>query len=82
MISIAQDMVRSMCYKMRIMGFPIYVETDIFSDNEAFWKISSLPEATIKKKHVPILFQGLRKSVASHVTCVGIFNGKITWLVV
>jgi hypothetical protein len=54
----AVEMIEAMRYKLRMLGVPIDGPTNIFCDNEAVYKNTSLPESTLKKKHHSIAYQG------------------------
>jgi hypothetical protein len=47
----AVDMIKGLCYKLRMMGVPIEEATKIYCDNELVVKSSTRPESTLKKKH-------------------------------
>ena len=67
---------RSMRYNMSMMVIPIYGEANVFSNNEALWKIFRRPEVTLKKKHVSICFHAVCEAVTSWIMCVGFVKGK------
>ena len=73
-----QYMVLSIPCKLIMMGVDINGEVNSFSENEAFLKSSSRPEATIKNKHGYIRLHDVRKALASHVNCVGFLKVNIT----
>ena len=66
-----QDMVRSMCYKLIIMGVPIDGDVNVSSENWDVWKRVRRPETTINNNHVFICFHTVCEAVASHVVRVG-----------
>jgi hypothetical protein len=47
----AIDLLKSLKYKLRMLGVPLLGPADIFCDNEAVVINCSTPESTIKKKH-------------------------------
>ena len=49
----AVELVESLQYKLRMFGIPIDGATNIFCNNEAVYKNTSMPESTLKKKHMP-----------------------------
>ena len=52
----AVELSESLRYKLRMFGVPIDGPTNVFCDNEAVYKITSIPESTLKKKHHSIAY--------------------------
>ena len=50
------ELVTALRYKLRIFGVPIHVPTDMFCDNEAVHKNSSMPESVLCKKHHSVAY--------------------------
>jgi hypothetical protein len=48
-----------------MFGVPIDGPSNVFCDNEAVYKNSSLPESTLKKKHHSIAYHRCREAVAA-----------------
>ena len=48
-----------------MFGLPIEGPARIFCDNESIVKSSSIPESTLKKKHVLITYQKIREAVVA-----------------
>jgi Reverse transcriptase (RNA-dependent DNA polymerase) len=61
----AVELIEAMRYKLRMFGVPIDGPTNIFCDNEAVYKNTSLPESTLKKKHHSIAYHRCREAVAA-----------------
>ena len=61
----AVEMIEALRYKLRMFGVPIDGPTNIFCDNEAVYKNTSLPESTLKKKHHAISYHRCREAVAA-----------------
>ena len=61
----AVELIESLRYKLRMFGVPIDGPTNIFCDNEAVYKNTSLPESTLKKKHHSIAYHRCREAVAA-----------------
>ena len=59
----AVELIESLRYKLRMFGVPI--ETNIFCDNEAVYKNTTLPESTLKKKHHSIAYHRCREAVVA-----------------
>ncbi len=59
------ELIESLRYKLRMFGVPIDGPTNIFCDNEAVYKNTSLPESTLKKKHHSIAYHRCREAVAA-----------------
>jgi Reverse transcriptase (RNA-dependent DNA polymerase) len=61
----AVELVEALRYKLRMFGVPIDGPTNVFCDNEAVYKNTSLPESTLKKKHHSIAYHRCREAVAA-----------------
>ena len=61
----AIELSEALRYKLRMFGVPIDGPTNIFCDNEAVYKNTSLPESTLKKKHHSIAYHRCREAVAA-----------------
>ena len=48
-----------------MFGVPINGPTNMFMDNEAVYKSASVPESTLKKKHLSIAYHRCREAVAA-----------------
>ena len=66
----AVELIESLRYKLRMFGVPIDGPTNIFCDNEAVYKKTSLPESTLKKKHHSIAYHRCREAVAAQTVRV------------
>ena len=60
----AVEMIRSLRYKMRMLGMPIEGPTNVYCDNEAVFKNMSKPESVLSKKQHSISYHMCRESVA------------------
>ena len=61
----AVDIVEALRYKLRIFGVLIDRPANVYCDNEAVYKNTSIPESTLKKKHHSIAYHRCREAVAS-----------------
>jgi hypothetical protein len=61
----AVEIIEALRYKLRMFGVPIDGPTNIFCDNKAVTKNTTLPESTLKKKHHSIAYHGCREAVAA-----------------
>ena len=61
----ATEMIQALRYKLCLMGIPIDGPTNMFCDNEAVVRNSTMPESTLKKKHVAICYHRVREACAS-----------------
>ena len=66
----AVEQVESLQYKLRMFGVPLEGPTNMFCDNEAVFKNTSMPDSTLKKKHTSICYHCCREAVASHTVRV------------
>ena len=62
---IAIEMIESLRYKLRMFGVPLSGPTNLFMDNEAVYKSTSVPESTLKKKHLSCAYHRCREAVAA-----------------
>ena len=61
----AVELIEALRYKLRMFGVPIDGPTNVFCDNEAVTKNTTLPESTLKKKHHSIAYHRCREAVAA-----------------
>jgi hypothetical protein len=66
----AIELIESLRYKLCMFGVPIEGPTNVFCDNKAVYKITSLPESTLKKKHHSIAYHRCREAVAAETVRV------------
>ena len=57
--------IEALRYKLRMSGIPIEGPTNVFCDNEAVIKNTSIPDSMSKKKHTSICYHQARYSTAS-----------------
>ena len=53
---IAVEQIESLRYKLRMFGVPLSGPTNMFMDNEAVYKSTSMSKSTLKKKHLLIAY--------------------------
>ena len=63
----AVELVKALRYKLRMFGVLIEGPTDMFCDNEAVYKNSSIPESVLRKKHHSIAYHMCREAVAARI---------------
>ena len=61
----AVELTEALRFKLRMFGVPVDGATNVFCDNEAVYKNTSLPESTLKKKHHSIAYHRCREAVAA-----------------
>ncbi len=61
----AVELTESLRYKLRMFGVPKEGATNVFSDIEAVYKNTTMPESTLKKKHHSIAYHRCREAVAA-----------------
>ena len=54
-------------YKLCMFGIPVEGPTNVFCDNEAMFKNTTIPESMLKKKHNSICYYCCREAVAARV---------------
>ena len=63
----AVEHVEALRYKVWMFGIPIEGPTNVFCDNEAVFKNTSILDSTLKKKHTSICYHQAREEVAAHM---------------
>ena len=66
--------VEALCYKLWMFCIPIEGPTNVFCNNKAVFKNTSITDSTLKKKHTSICYHRAREAVAActmHVTKKG-----------
>ena len=63
----AVEHIEALRYKLRMFGIPLEGPTNVFCDNEAVFKNTTIPESTLKKKHNSICYHRCREAVAARV---------------
>ena len=66
----AVEPIEALRYKLRMFGIPIERPTNVFCDNEAVFKYTSILDSTLKKKHTSIWYHRAREAVAAHTMWV------------
>ena len=61
----ATEVTQALQYKLCMMGIPIDGPTNMFCDNKAVVRNSTMPESTLKKKHVDICYHRVQEAYAS-----------------
>ena len=61
----AVELVEALRYKLRMFGVPIDGPANVFCDNEAVYKNTSLPESTLKEKHHSTAYHRCREAVTA-----------------
>ena len=70
------EKLKSMQYKLRMMGVPINGPCNIFADNESVVKSSMNPESSLNKKHASIAYHLTRESFAAGIVDVYFISSK------
>ena len=63
----AVEHLEALRYKLRMFGIPIEGTANVFCDNEAVFKNTTIPESTLKKKHNSICYHRCLEAVAARV---------------
>ena len=64
-LRIAIELIEGLRYKLRMMGVEILGPTNVFCDNHAVVKNSTVPESVLKKKHNAISYHRAREAIAA-----------------
>ena len=75
-LRIATELIKSLRYKLRMFGVPLDGPTNLFCDNEAVYKNSSLAESQLKRKHQSICYHTVRECVAAGIMVVHWVDSK------
>ena len=76
----AVEHVEALRYKLRMFGIPMEGPTNVFCDNEAVFKNTSILNSTLKKKHMTICYHRPKEAVTAHTMRVA-KEGTATHLV-
>ena len=76
----AVEHIEALRYKLRMFGILIEGPTNVFCDNEAVFKNTTIPKSMLKKKHNSICYHRCREAVAAKVMRVA-KEGTLTNLV-
>jgi len=72
----AVDLIEALRYKLRMMGVAIDGPTNVFCDNEAVVKNTTMPESTLKKKHNSIAYHRVREALAARIVRIAKEDGE------
>ena len=61
----AVQQIEALRYKLQMFGIPIEGPTNVFCDNKAVFKNTSIVDSTLKKKHTSICYHRAREAVAA-----------------
>jgi hypothetical protein len=64
-LKIATELLQGLRFKLRMMGIPMDGPANVFCDNKSVVINSSVPESTLKKKHVSICYHRVREACAA-----------------
>jgi hypothetical protein len=59
------ELIKSLCYKLRMMGVPLEGPANVLVDNDSVVKNSTIPSSTLQKKHNSICYHFVREAVAA-----------------
>ena len=75
-MKIAIEMIEAFCYKLRMMGIPLNVETNVFCDNKSVFKNSKQLKSILKKKHNAIAYHRICEAQAAGIVQIAWETGK------
>jgi hypothetical protein len=64
-LRIGTELIKSLRYKLRMMGVPLDGPANVLVDNESVVKNSTIPSSTLQKKHNSICYHYVREAVAA-----------------
>ena len=65
-VKTALEIIEDLRYKLRMFSILIDGPANVYCDNEAVYKNTSIPESVLKKKHHSIAYHRCRKAVAAN----------------
>ena len=69
-LRIISERIIDLQYKLRMFGVPIEGYTNVFCDNEAVYKSTSIADSTLKKKHNSVAYHKIRECTAAGILVV------------
>jgi hypothetical protein len=66
-LHIATEMVKALCFKLRMMGVPLDGQANALVDNDTIVKNSTVPSSTLQKKHNAICYHYVREAAACKI---------------
>ena len=73
---IARDLISALRIKLKSFGIPILGPANVYGDNAAVVKNTSIPESTLNKKHNSINYHIVRESVAARMMRIAKEDGE------
>ena len=67
-LRIYRDLIVELRIKLKSVGFPLIVPTDVYCGNQGVAKNTSVPKSTLNKKHNSINYHVVCKAVSSFTT--------------
>jgi Reverse transcriptase (RNA-dependent DNA polymerase) len=75
-LKVATEMLQGLRYKLRMMGVALDGPANVFCDNNSVVTNSTVPESTLKKKHVSICYHRVREACAMKMIRITYENTK------
>ena len=69
-LRIYRDLIVELRIKLKSVGFPLIVPTDVYCGNQGVAKNTSVPKSTLNKKHNSINYHVVCKAVAAGIILV------------
>ncbi len=66
-LKVGTELVKSLRYKLQMMGVPIEGAANVLVDNTSVVKNSTIPSSTLQKKHNSICYHYVREAVAARL---------------
>jgi hypothetical protein len=66
-LRIATELIKSIHYKLCMLGVPIEGPANVLVDNETVMKNSTIPTSTLQKKHNLICYHCVREAITSNI---------------
>ena len=79
-LRIGTELLEGLQYTLRMMGIPIHMDpTTVWVDNESVVKNTSVPEATLKKKHIAICYHLVIEAAATGIIKIYHIRHQVWW---
>ena len=69
-LQIVAEKIIDLRYKLRMFGIPIDGYANVFCDNKAVYKSTSIADSTLKKKHNSVAYHKIRECAAANILVV------------
>jgi len=69
-LKMSTELIKSLCYKLYIMGVPVDGPAKVLVDNNLVVRNSTIPSSTLQKQHKAICYHYVHENVAAKIICI------------